>query len=195
MILTNDLKHKFAVEEFQKVSLKYLSKQGFKPSKIIQFCDNFSGQYKSKECFELITQSEISVLRCYFGSHHGKGPVDGPIRCATIAANNARKCGEAIIRDGFEFFFFKFILQKNSWEKSKMRNFQTKMFVDKIDRCKWLCSVTIKGMQKFHTVRSTGNTIIIECRNDTCLCHSHLWEEDTQCPNVEYVDRYQSFNL
>ena len=49
MILTNDLKHdKFAVEEFQKVSLKYLSKQGFKPNKIIQFCDNCSGQYKVK---------------------------------------------------------------------------------------------------------------------------------------------------
>ena len=77
MILTNDLKHdKFAVEEFQKVSLKYLSKQGFKPNKIIQFCDYCSGQYKSKGLFELIAQSEIPVFRCYFGSHHGKGPAD-----------------------------------------------------------------------------------------------------------------------
>ena len=102
MILTNDLKHdKFAVAEFQKLSLKYLSKQGFKPDKTIQFCDNCSGQCKSKGPFELITQSEIPVLRCYFGSHHGKGPADGAIGCAKNAVDNARKSGEAIIRDGF----------------------------------------------------------------------------------------------
>ena len=107
MILTYDLKHeKFAVEEFQKVSLKYLSRQGFKPDKIIQFCDNCSGQYKNKGPFELITQSETPVLRCYFGSHHGKGSADGAIGYAKNAATNSTKSGEAIIRDGFEFCLF-----------------------------------------------------------------------------------------
>ena len=67
--------------------------------------------------------------------------------------------------------------------------------VDEIDRSTWLCSVTIKGMQKVHLVRYTGNAMSIECRNVTCLYDSCLWEEDTQCPNGEYVDKYQSFDL
>ena len=37
--------------------------------------------------------------------------------------------------------------------------------------------------------------MIIECRNVTCLCDSCLLEENSQCPNVECVDKYQSFDL
>ena len=79
LMISDDLCHKFAVREFEKVSLQKLKDKGFVPKQIIQFCDNCAGQYKSKGPFQFISASGIPTLCMFFGARHGKGPTDGVI--------------------------------------------------------------------------------------------------------------------
>ena len=67
LMISDDLRHdKFAVREFEKVSLQKLKDKGFVPEQIIQFCDNCAGQYKSKGPFQFISDSGIPTLRMFF---------------------------------------------------------------------------------------------------------------------------------
>ena len=79
-MITDDLCHdKFAVRAFEKQTLDHLKAKGFIPNQIIQFCDNCAGQYKSKGPFQFVSESEIPILRMFFGARHGKGPADGVV--------------------------------------------------------------------------------------------------------------------
>ena len=95
IMISDDLKHdKYAVKAFEEASLKHLKDKGFVPTMIIQFCDNCSGQYKSKGPFQFIFESQIPTLQMFFGAHHGKGPTDGAvgrIKSAATLAVHARK--------------------------------------------------------------------------------------------------------
>ena len=65
---TDDLRYdKFAVRAFEKQTLDNLKAKGFVPKQIIQFCDNCVGQYKSKGPFQLVSESEIPILRISLG--------------------------------------------------------------------------------------------------------------------------------
>ena len=75
VIISDDLNHdKHAVKAFEQVSMKELERSRFKPSHIMQFCDNCSSQYKSKGPFQYIANAVIPTIRNYFDSNHGKGP-------------------------------------------------------------------------------------------------------------------------
>ena len=92
--MSNDLNHdKHVVKAFEKASMKELEKSGFKPSHVLQFCDNCSSQYKSKGPFQHIANTDIPTIRSYFGPNHGKGPSDsatGTVKSAIERARNAR---------------------------------------------------------------------------------------------------------
>ena len=78
IMITDDLQHdKFVVRAFEKQTLDHLKAKGKFPMQIIQFCDNCAGQYKSKGPFQFVSESEIPILRMFFGARHGKGPTDG----------------------------------------------------------------------------------------------------------------------
>ena len=61
----------------------------FVPRQIIQFCDKFAGQYKSKGPFQFISESGIPTLQMFFGAKHGKGPTDGAVGHIKLAAKRA----------------------------------------------------------------------------------------------------------
>ena len=62
-MITHDLKHdKFAIRELEKRTLEHLKAKGFVPKQIIQFCDNYAGQYKSKGPFQFISDFGIPTL-------------------------------------------------------------------------------------------------------------------------------------
>ena len=107
VIISNDLNHdKHAVKAFEQASMKELQRSGFKPSHIMQFCDNCSSQYKSKGPFQYIANAVIPTIRNYFGSNHGKGPSDsatGRVKSAIVRARNARVSELKNAHEVFEF--------------------------------------------------------------------------------------------
>ena len=77
VIISNDLNHeKHAVKASEDTSMNELQRSGFKPTHVMQFCDNCSSQYKSKGPFQSIANAHIPTIHSYFGSNHGKGPSD-----------------------------------------------------------------------------------------------------------------------
>ena len=160
VIVSSDLEHnKHAVKAFEEASLKELEKSGFKPSHILQFCDNCSSQYKSKGPFQFIANSEIPKIRTYFGSNHGKGPSDsvtGRVKCALTRARNARVCELKNAQEVFEFLKQKF----QQWEERCIKQshgkcihfFQKALFVTDIDHREEISAVTTKGSSNFSTV-------------------------------------------
>ena len=78
IIISDNRKHdKQVVQTFEEVSLGFLASEGIVPTKKIQFCDNYLQQYESRGCFYYMSKSDVPLVRCYFGTRHGKGPVDG----------------------------------------------------------------------------------------------------------------------
>ena len=68
-MITNDKNHdKYAVKAFEQASLNHLKEKGFVPTHIIQFHDNCSSQYKGKGTFQLISCSDVPLLKMYFGA-------------------------------------------------------------------------------------------------------------------------------
>ena len=96
---------KYAVKAFKDASMKSLLALGFKPKCKVQFCDNCSGQYKSKGPFEYISLSETHVVRSFFGKNHGKGPSDGAAGRVKQVARRNKQCGN-LIRSALEFYEF-----------------------------------------------------------------------------------------
>ena len=121
VIVSNDLNHdKHAVKAFEKVSMKELEKSGFKPSHVLQFCDNCSSQYKSKGPFQHIANTDIPTIQSYFGPNHGKGPSDsatGRVKSAIVRARNARLCALKNAQEVFEFLHHKF----QQWEQRQIK--------------------------------------------------------------------------
>ena len=73
IMLTDYLKHnKFVVCAFEHQTLEHLKKKSFVPIKIIQFCYNCVGQYKSKDPFQFISDADIPTIQMYFGARHDK---------------------------------------------------------------------------------------------------------------------------
>ena len=121
VIVSNDLNHdKHAVKAFEEASMKELEMSGFKPSHILQFCDNCASQYKSKGPFQHIANSDIPKIQSYFGSNHGKGPSDfatGRVKCAIVRARNAREFELKNAQEVFEFLQHKF----QQWEPRRTK--------------------------------------------------------------------------
>ena len=160
VIVSNDLNHdKHAVKAFEEASMKEFEKSGFKPSHILQFCDNCASQYKSKGPFQYIANSDIPKIRSYFGSNHGKGPSDsatGRVKCAIVRARNAREFELKNAQEVFEFLQHKF----QQWEQRRAKQssgkcvhfFQKALFVTDIDSSEEILAVTTKGSSNFSTV-------------------------------------------
>ena len=110
-MISDDFKHeKCAVKAFEDTSMKSLLALGFQLKCILQFCDNCSGQYKSKGPFEYISLSETPVIRSFFGKNHGKRPYAGEAGRVKLAAKENRKCGKC-----FRVFIKTF--WENAWDK------------------------------------------------------------------------------
>ena len=83
-----------------------MKKKGFVPTKIIQFCDNCVGQYKSRGSFQFISDAGIPTIRIYFGARHGKGPADGAVGHNKSAAKRAVKARQVVVKNAKDFADF-----------------------------------------------------------------------------------------
>ena len=197
VIISNDLnRDKHAVKAFEDASMMELQRSGFKPTHIMQFCDNCSSQYKSKGPFQSIANADIPTIRSYFGSNHRKGPSDsatGQVKSAIIQARNARVSELKNTQEVFEFLQQKF----KEWEERRIKKsggkcihfFQKALFVTDIDHTEEISAVTTKGSSNFSTVRSTGIPFVIESRNVACLCPNCLFGDTYACPRGSDAQR------
>ncbi len=78
MILTNRVYDKFAVKTFEEISLSEI-KKSISIKRILQHCNNCSGQYKSFGPFQFISESNVLIVQTFFGARHGKSEADGVV--------------------------------------------------------------------------------------------------------------------
>ena len=205
IIISDDLVHdKFAVKAFQEASVNNLISTGFKPSCIIQFCDNCSSQYKSKGPFQYISTSDIPTVRNYFGANHGKGPSDAATGRVKQALTKGRKSRKVELRTPIEVH--RFLEEKfKEWEEERVKKcekkqkcchfFQKTFYVSNIDRSDEISAVTTNTSSKFSSIRSTGTPLIVEARNVACLCPHCSFFDSSGCPNKTYCGEWQQFDL
>ena len=196
IVFSDDRVHdKFAVKAFTEISLNHILNKGFKPTHIIQFSDNASGQYKSFGPFQFLTESSIPVLRMFFSARHGKGPADGVVGRIKQAASRAVKNREAIIRDASEFHSF---CEKKFVDNiDREGRFTQKFFlINDINRdSSTIVATTTPGTRSFHSVRSTGRFCVMEARLVGCCCEICMTTDGDSCPNQAYVSQWVAYNL
>ena len=79
MISDDHTHNKYAVKQFEEISLNSLQDRGIHIKKILLFCDNCSAHYKSCGVFKFLFSSPMPKFRSYFGERHAKGPADSVI--------------------------------------------------------------------------------------------------------------------
>ena len=199
IMITDDLHHdKFAVRAFEKQTLDHLKAKGFIPMQIIQFCDNCAGQYKSKGPFQFVSESEIPILRMFFGARHGKGPADGVVGQIKSAAKRAVKSRKVVIRNAREFYnFCKVQFKHTAYDPSKSdQNFiQEFFFVEDIPRDdSEVVAVTTEHTHSYYSICSTGQ-FCVEMWQVSCCCESCLFRNGKDCPNQAYASKWKAINL
>ena len=78
MISSDRVYDKFAVKTFEQILLSEI-KKSISIKRILQHCDNCSGQYKSFGPFQFISESEVPIVWTFFGARHGKSEADGVV--------------------------------------------------------------------------------------------------------------------
>ena len=198
IMLTDDLRHdKFAVREFECKTLAHLKKKEFTATKIIQFCDNFLGQYKSKGPFQFISEAGIPMIRMFFGVCHGKGPADDAVGRIKSAAKRAVKARQVVIRKAKDFTeFCQSKFHNNNYNPLLKQTFLQEFFyVDNIERDEEIGAVSCPNTRSFYSIRSTGEFCVIEVHKVSCSCESCLYDEGRQCPNQAYASEWKVINI
>jgi hypothetical protein len=132
---------------------------GFSLSKIVQFSDGCSSQYKSRIPFMDISCYKddlgIELERHFFGSGHGKGPADGCSRVVNVALSRAVISGNVLSTAGDIFSFVTKHLTKDG-DLFK----RTFVFVDKEDVSRQRPlrkeALIIPGTRQLHCVKSVA---------------------------------------
>lgn len=128
-------------------------------TKIVNFTDGCSSQYKSKIPFMDISCSkddlDIEVERHFFGSGHGKGPVDGCSGVVKAAWTRAVIAGNVLSTAGDIFSF----VTKNVTKDDELFK-RTFVFVDKKDAPRQRSlrkeALTIPGTRQLYCVKSVA---------------------------------------
>ena len=177
--------------------MDHLTAKGTVLKQIIQFCDNCTGQYKSKGPFQFIPESNIPTVQLFFGVHHGKVPVDGVVGRIKAAARRAMKSRKAIAGNAEEFTnFCKEKFERNAFKPEGEQHFIQEFFcVTNIDRCKKIEAVTTAHTRSFFSLHSISNFCVIEARKVSCVSESCMFGYGQECPNQAYVSSWKAFNL
>ena len=147
-MITADQKHgKYAVREFERISIAEISKCT-DVKKIFQFCDNCSGQYKSKGPFQYISLAEIPTVCSYFGACYGKSEADGVIGRLKQGISRDVKSRKATIWNAEEFYVH--CCKKNWPIKAEVE--KKFFFVKNIDRSDVIQAVRTHNTLNFHQV-------------------------------------------
>lgn len=193
VFISDDLTHDSQiVEQFVRRMTATLQKEivDQKITKIIQFTDGCSSQYKSKRPFLDISEAKISTERHFFGSGHGKGPADG---CSGVVKASATRAllGGVVLNSAKDVFNF---LSKKMTKADEDGNFRRSFYFCSSSDVRAHCTKTpqlqtIKGTRKLHVVKGVGSGII-ECRKLSCFCNYCKYDIG-ECSNKKFVEPWE----
>ena len=184
-----------AVKEFLRATYNHLqNKRKISINQEYQFCDGCSCQYKSKNPFEDISKSPHPVIRCFFGSRHGKGPSDAATGVVKSFVRDAVKARRAVVSNADEMYDFcrKYMTKDDEPGKCTHKR-RTFILVAEIPRAKDYNAKTVPGTRKIHSVASTESPFVIKTRNLACMCSGCL--EGFECCNKKYVEPWKTHSI
>ena len=193
---TSDLRHDgCAVQEFKKRTIQHLKDSKIPVHCIIKFSDNANLQYKSKIPFDILSKSDVPIMRNFFGEKHGKSTADGVIgrnnQFLSLAVRNCHVLGNA---EELAEFCTKQLTKKPTGTCQHYR--QHFFYTEHISRSEESAAETTKDTRKIHSVRSTGINGIIEVRDSVWFCppclNGYVTEE---CQNRKFVGRWERRNI
>ena len=192
--ITDDLKHDgMAVSAFENKALTILGSSS-EVNEVIQWTDGCAAQYKSKNCFALLSSRQIKTSRNFFETSHGKSVCDG------LGAIVKNSCYRAMLskkvlagaEDVYKHCTETLVITSDGNKKTpgtlSRRQF---VFVNstEINRTESYTATTFSGTRKIHCVRNTDQAFSIEYRNLSCYC-SECRIGTQMCENVEHVDKW-----
>ena len=172
LCITEDLKHDAgAVEAFVKETVEHLKDLRVPIKRVFQWSDNASSQYKCSAAFDLLSMWDIPIQRHYYGAQHGKGAADSCIGRVVREVAGAVRTEKEEIFDGLDFFLF--VQTKTTIRpdrKSCLHYRRHFKYIHRIPRAHRIETKTIKGTQKIHCIRNTGNNHVLDHKVSSCLC-------------------------
>ena len=193
--LTEDKKHDWkAVCHFQNLNLRHLISQGITVCQIHEWSDQAPTQYKSRNTFNVQSNSVIPQNRHFYCTRHGKGPSDRATGLFKLWLNLQVKTGKLILHD------YKMIADYATKHHSKQPETQSEcmhtrrkiFYTSKIPRKKYShfkkCTKPAKEHRLIHSARSVANPGFVETRNFDCCCPGCM-QNTGKCEN-DLADEY-----
>ena len=182
------------------VAFRYLAQMGLSMDMIIQFCDNCSGQYKSRRSFAELARSPLQIIRVFFGEKHGKSHCDAFFGCLKAWMTHKIKSRQVIITSAHDFFRFCQTDYETPPAPAGTYQHYRVMFqylrpsdVHRHQDCN--LDQAVPGTMKIYSVRNTEYPFKLKLRSVPCLCSSCVLENGDPCNNSSYTDNWQNVDL
>ena len=178
--ISDDLKHDaFAVRAFELEAIHVLRDSGVQVNHLLEWCDNCSIEFKSKQPFFLLSCMDIRITRNYWGENHGKGPADAVIGRVSQFLRSAIARGKTSINHGLDMALYLQSMKgtpKHHPGETKCQHYrQSFVYVDTINRSDFNPTVQrVNGTRSFHCVANTGCHGVLKVRQSSCVCRSIL---------------------
>ncbi|KAK7119480.1 hypothetical protein R3I94_021351 [Phoxinus phoxinus] len=202
VFVSDDLNHDTnAVHHFETLAIKHLKeKRGLKLEHVVEFTNGCGAEYKSMVAFADISNSKashgLSVERCYFGSHHSKGPSDGVSGFVKSSVQRAVQSHRITIKNAEEMYnFCNLNLTKDGCDRQLRTFYLVKRGEIQRDRPITQVKSALAGTRVLHSVRcvSTG---VLDTRAYSCFCDGCMNVDDgSQCSNSNDVFPWQRRTL
>jgi hypothetical protein len=198
VFISNDLQHdSHAVHHFETVAMQYLKDiRGLTLSRIVEFTDGCSCQYKSRGPFADLSFAEVDhgvkFERQFFGSRHGKGPSDGVSGTVKNAVRLAVTARRTVVNEAVAMYNF---CSKNLVRESCAKQRRSFFFVKKgdinRDRPEREVKTALSGTRVLHAVR-TVEPGVLDTRLLGCFCEGCVSPtQQSHCSNATYVMPWQ----
>ena len=197
--ISDDLQHdSFHARACHTAGFKYLAEKGYPLDLVVQFCDNCSGQYKSRRPFAEISKSSVEIIRVFFGEKHGKSECDGFFGQIKRWMTKEIKNSKAVINSAKDFYIHCKNFYPAAQEKGPCQHYKVVFqFISTRDvRRKHDCDLqeAVKGTRSLYSVRNTPEPLTLLVRNVPCLCLPCL-KNDGPCCNETLTDNWRKVDL
>lgn len=205
--ISNDPCHDAAgVKVFEQTAISLIKRDGYDITRVYQFSDGCSSQYKGKMGFLNISECSLPLERNYFETSHGKNVCDGLGAIIKNACYRAVLQGKVIAgpKDVYEHCLAKlkhdakppqYPSKALGYKELCKRDF---VYVSKgsVDRTTSDVN-TLVGTRKLHSLRNIqGSLHQVQYRNLSCFCNYCLGlVTENGCSNAPYVRPWISTRL
>ena len=191
---TEDLKHdSYAVNTFEEAVEQYLHSSGVPVKFIYQWSDNCTKEYKSKYAFDFLSKSKTPKMRNFYGEKHGKSAADGIIGRLKMKVDQDVRAGADI--ENIDKLYDYCLKNLETPARKGCHHYRRHyILIQEIKRPERITEPDrIKDTLKLHSIRSTGQTGVVEKRESSCMCDGCL--EGLECQNSHMVLGWEQINL